>query len=45
MIRFLLHRARTRSLLLAACETVLMVGAVVLAANCGSGTTARPTFS
>jgi len=32
MIRFLLHRARTRSLLLAACETVLMVGAVVLAA-------------
>ena len=32
MIRFLLHRARTRSLLLAACETVLMVGAVVVAA-------------
>jgi len=32
MIRFLLHRARTRSIVLAACETLLMMAAVAAAA-------------
>jgi len=33
MIRFLVHRVRARSLALAACETVLMITAVVVAAG------------
>ena len=32
MIRFLVHRVRARSLLLAGCETALMIGAVIVAA-------------
>ncbi len=32
MIRFLVHRVRARSLLLAGCETALMIAAVIVAA-------------